>query len=749
MAVLEPVQERTERERAAPRRTKNKHPLAPAAASGMLTAAAEPPQPEPLPPGASPTEAVSDSLPPDSVPDEQPASPNPLVLAPELSLPLEAVTETFAILAKRGSGKTYTAAVLVEEMLKAGQTVVVADPVGVWWGLRSGADGIGPGLPIAILGGDHADAPLAVEAGAAVADLAAEERLSLVLDLSHFTPPEQTRFMTAFAERLYRKNRIPLHLVLDEADQFVPQVPEAGQQPLLWVMNRIVRLGRARGLGVTLISQRPAVLAKNVLTQAEVLITLRLTSPQDRKAVEGWVSAHDAPDLRQEMLASLSSLPVGTAWVWSPGWLDVLVKAHVRRCETFDSSATPKVGQAGARQRAAGLARAEPAALAPVDLDRLRTRLASVEEASPEDAEPAELRRRLGLAQERVAALEEQAQAAVPPLPKTVVQRVEVVKEVIKEIVKPVEVPALEAGQAGQLQAVASELTAKADALRADADRLTDVAGSMMDVAQSILLRLDRIVVPRAAAPLTSAEPALTETARQGPVYQVSVLAAPPPSSAPNAALGNTALGNTASGGANGEEAAAGEKGAEKRPGQDGPVAAGDTGEQNTGGKQAGVKMPLAERKILTALAQHPAGRSKNQVALLTGYAVSGGGFNNALSALRSKAWIAGRDVLKITAPGQTALGLWEPLPAPGPPLLEYWAGRLGKAERAALQALAQAHPGALTKEKLGVATGYEATGGGFNNALSRLRTLVLIEGRGELRASDTLCIPQPLPAID
>ena len=142
---------------------------------------------------------MSDSLP---TAVDPPVESNPLVLASDLSLPLEAVTETFAILAKRGSGKTYCASVLVEEMLKAGQTVVVADPVGVWWGLRSSADGLGAGLPIVILGGDHGDAPLLPEAGAAVADLAAGERYSLVLDLSHFTPPEQTRFMTAFAERL-------------------------------------------------------------------------------------------------------------------------------------------------------------------------------------------------------------------------------------------------------------------------------------------------------------------------------------------------------------------------------------------------------------------------------------------------------------------------------------------------------------------------------------------------------------------
>ncbi len=42
-----------------------------------------------------------------------------LTLGPALVLPVEAVTETFAIMAKRGAGKTYTAAALVEEMMGA------------------------------------------------------------------------------------------------------------------------------------------------------------------------------------------------------------------------------------------------------------------------------------------------------------------------------------------------------------------------------------------------------------------------------------------------------------------------------------------------------------------------------------------------------------------------------------------------------------------------------------------------------
>ena len=49
-------------------------------------------------------------------------------LAPDFTLPDDAVTQTFAILARRGVGKTYTALVLVEELLGAGAQAVIADP---------------------------------------------------------------------------------------------------------------------------------------------------------------------------------------------------------------------------------------------------------------------------------------------------------------------------------------------------------------------------------------------------------------------------------------------------------------------------------------------------------------------------------------------------------------------------------------------------------------------------------------------
>ena len=168
-----------------------------------------------------------------------------LQISREFSLPAEAVSETFAMLAKRGVGKTYTAAVMVEELLKTGLHAVVGDPVGVWWGLRTSPNGTREGLPIIVLGGDHGDMPLEVNAGEPIADVVVDEELSVALDLSHFRKGEQTRFMTDFAERLYHKNRTPLHLVLDEADAFAPQRPLKGQECLLGAVEDLIRRGRA------------------------------------------------------------------------------------------------------------------------------------------------------------------------------------------------------------------------------------------------------------------------------------------------------------------------------------------------------------------------------------------------------------------------------------------------------------------------------------------------------------------------
>jgi len=298
-----------------------------------------------------------------------------------LSLPADAVTQTFAILAKRGVGKSYTASVMAEEMLKAGQAIVALDPTGAWWGLRSG-------FPFVIFGGEHADVPLEESAGEVVARAIVENRFSAVIDLSLFRKGQMIRFMVAFAETLYRLNREPLHLFVDEADAVAPQARNYGgdENRMLGAMEDIVRRGRKRGIGCTLITQRPAVLNKNVLTQCEILVALRMVHPKDIDAIREWVNVHADPATAKTMIEDLPALPIGTAWFWSPGWLGKLQRVSVRRRETFDSGATPKPGEAVRK----------PTSMARIDLDALGDQIkATVEKAKADD--PKELKRRIAV----------------------------------------------------------------------------------------------------------------------------------------------------------------------------------------------------------------------------------------------------------------------------------------------------------------------------------------------------------------
>ncbi len=328
-----------------------------------------------------------------------------LDIGKNLKLPVEAATETFALIGRRGSGKTNAACVLVEEMLKKKVQVVIMDPVGVWWGLKSDCDGRGAGFPITVLGGEHADLPLNESSGAVVADFLVEHQISCVLDTSLFSKSAQRRFVADLLERIYRrkgedKHKTPLHLVIEEADCFAPQRLFAGDERMFGAVDTLVRRGRSRGVGVTLISQRPQVINKDVLSQVEVLACLQINSPQDRKAVEAWVEAHDIKGVGKEFMDSLAGLERGEAWFWSPGLLDCFKRVHVRARSTFDSSATPKVGEK----------RVEPKHLAKVDIEKLREALGATIKAA-EDDDPRKLRTKIAELEKSLRYKVEHAQA--------------------------------------------------------------------------------------------------------------------------------------------------------------------------------------------------------------------------------------------------------------------------------------------------------------------------------------------------
>lgn len=307
-----------------------------------------------------------------------------LRIADGLTLPIDFVTSTQAILARKRVGKSYCAQVEAEELLEARQQIIVIDPTGAWFGLRSSADGSSAGYPITIIGGEHGDAPLDVRAGETIAEAVVADRFSVVLDLSLFDDADWPTFIADFLRTLYRLNREAVHLFIDEADITAPQVPEGKeQQRALRAANNIVRRGGIKGIGVTLISQRAQLVNKNVLAMVDQIVAMQMNHPLDLDAISRWIFDHVDETKAKEMLASLPSLGRGEAWVWAPA-SSIFKRVKIRAKRTFDSGKTPEAGKSSAA----------PKVLAPVDIARLgRTIAATIARVSESD--PVALRKRI------------------------------------------------------------------------------------------------------------------------------------------------------------------------------------------------------------------------------------------------------------------------------------------------------------------------------------------------------------------
>jgi hypothetical protein len=322
--------------------------------------------------------------------------------SPVAGLPADALDDRIAIVGTAGSGKTYATKGFVERLLDSGARVAIVDPLGVWWGLRASADGSAPGYPVIVFGGKHADVPITSDMGVALGRIVAREAFVCVVDLSDLgSNAARRRFMAAFAEALCETNEEPLHLVLDEADLWAPQRPIKGWEGLLGHIEEIVRRGRVRGFIPWLITQRPAVVHKDVLSQADILIAMKLTASQDRDAIGAWIEGQADRQEGKRILGDLPRLQRGEGYLWAPGH-GLLERVAFPPIRTFDSSRTPKRGER----------LAIPRTLVEVDLTAIVAALASAGAEGP--GKPTEMRTRhaqlaqeLAAAKARIAALEE------------------------------------------------------------------------------------------------------------------------------------------------------------------------------------------------------------------------------------------------------------------------------------------------------------------------------------------------------
>lgn len=610
-----------------------------------------------------------------------------LQIAPGLTLDADYIGGgTVALLAKKGAGKTYTGRVLAEEFWKAKVPFVALDPMDAWWGLRSSADGTGEGIPVAIFGGPHGDAPLEPESGKLMADLVVDERLSMVLSLKHLgTRTAERRFALDFLERLYRRNSELVHLMIDEADLFAPQKPQAGDAPLLGVTENIVRRGRNSGIGITLITQRPAVLNKDVLTQVDALCVMRMLGPQDRNAIDDWVGEHGDRDIGREVKDSLPTLQTGECWWWVPEH-GILKQVKVRASRTFDSSPTRKRGEHGR----------EPKNYADVDMAAIEAKMAeTIERARASD--PTELRKQV---RSLKAQLERSFGEVEQPL-KAEIARLEA--ELEQRPPETVEVP------------VVGENDVKA---------LRDAIAGFDRVEETLNAILDRVAA--AADPLVQALNRVAERGSDGRnTHTAGARPAPArPAPAPRGA---------------GRPAGAARPAAPRpRPAGGGEV----TGDGLSGPEQR-VLDALAWYDALGIAAPE-----KIQVGAIAGYRVGkkvGGTYGNILSSLSSKGLVVYPTPGLVTLTVEGAARARDPeLERTNEAFQQAVIERLNGPEERVLRELISVHPEPLSKQELGARAGYtvgDRVGGTFGNILGRLRTLGWIDypSQGQAVATDLL----------
>jgi hypothetical protein len=224
---------------------------------------------------------------------------------------------------------------MAEEFYKNNIPFVIFDPIDVWWGLKLNKDGKSPGLPVVVFGLEHADIKIDRDMGKKIAQAVVKHNISCVISTFGMPKVAQRHLIAEFSEEILNINNTPRHIFIEEAHEYVPQRVFGGLGKTFNNVSNLVVMGRNRGLGVTLINQRASTINKDVLTQLDTLIAMRLVAPQDRKALKEWVEYHSAEGDFDKFMESLGSLPTGEAWVWSPEFMGIFQKIKIRARETF------------------------------------------------------------------------------------------------------------------------------------------------------------------------------------------------------------------------------------------------------------------------------------------------------------------------------------------------------------------------------------------------------------------------------
>ena len=254
----------------------------------------------------------------------------------------ELVTGRTFLCAISGAGKSHTDRRIIEQIF--GQVgVLVVDVEGEYASLREK-------FPFLIIG---KDVPLVPEAAEFLADQVLAEELSVIVDGSDPNLDDATfqEFVQRFLDRfiaLETAKRKPYLVILEEADELAPEHNFA-RSLCGPAIKKLAKKGRKRGIGIIVVTQRPASVEKGVISQCRNKLIGQLDWDPDKEVV------HKFARIPTEITDKLAAFKRGDFYVSG----DFVAKpgvVHVGSIVTKHVGETPEVVPPAPKELAAILA---------------------------------------------------------------------------------------------------------------------------------------------------------------------------------------------------------------------------------------------------------------------------------------------------------------------------------------------------------------------------------------------------------
>ncbi len=229
---------------------------------------------------------------------------------------------------KSGSGKSNSASVVCEKLLDNGYGILIVDIDGEYYGLKEEYEILHVGAD------EECDLRVGVEHAGKIAELALEQNVPIILDVSSFLDESKARkLLTEVTKQLFvkeKKLKQPFLMLVEEVHEYIPEgggIDECGR-----MLIKVSKRGRKHGLGIVGISQRPADVKKDFITQCDWLVWHRLTWNNDTKVV-GRILGGEYADMIEDMDDGESFLMTD--------WNESIRRVQFERKRTFDAGATP------------------------------------------------------------------------------------------------------------------------------------------------------------------------------------------------------------------------------------------------------------------------------------------------------------------------------------------------------------------------------------------------------------------------